>query len=499
MSPSMKKLVFGILAAGLVAAAPVGAGAQEAAPAPKPAAKAPAAPKAAPRATAADLDEAYKREFAFLEAERNSLQARIKKLAAEQAEKVAAAKAEIERLQNQALGTSTQADRLLGTMADAERKVESAEEGASVLASVLAQAATRLEKANVKLPEAKEGDQAAQLVQVGAVFDNAIRLLGEYGQVRKEPGEFFGADGTKQKGTIVQIGRVASFGVSDQHAGPLAPAGDGQLKVWKSPIGAEAARAVASGTWADPLPLFIYENLDANVEEQKGKTILQTIRAGGVIGWVLVFMAGFVVLLFLGRVFILARAAGNTEKLVDTLEPLVESGKVDEGLDIARHVRSAPGRVLLVVLKNIRRPREQLDDATSEALLREESKLDRFGSAILVCAAVGPLLGLLGTVTGMISTFDVITEFGTGNPKLLSGGISEALITTEFGLIVAIPALLLGNLMNGWASRIKDDMEKGALRLGNVANGIKVRELQQAVAQGRRTGSQPTTEAAIAS
>jgi len=68
----------------------------------------------------------------------------------------------------------------------------------------------------------------------------------------------------------------------------------------------------------------------------------------------------------------------------------------------------------------------------------------------------------------MIATFDVITEFGTGDPKMLSGGISEALVTTELGLIVAIPAVLLGNLLSGWAERIKNDMELGALHLINL-------------------------------
>ncbi|HHB94297.1 MAG TPA: MotA/TolQ/ExbB proton channel family protein, partial [Campylobacterales bacterium] len=79
-----------------------------------------------------------------------------------------------------------------------------------------------------------------------------------------------------------------------------------------------------------------------------------------------------------------------------------------------------------------------------------------------------PLLGLLGTVTGMIATFDMITEYGTGDPKMLSGGISEALITTMFGLIVAIPLLLIGNLISGWAQNIKDSMEQSALHIVNI-------------------------------
>jgi biopolymer transport protein ExbB len=105
--------------------------------------------------------------------------------------------------------------------------------------------------------------------------------------------------------------------------------------------------------------------------------------------------------------------------------------------------------------------------------MHESTRLDRFSSAIMVIAAVSPLLGLLGTVTGMIATFDIITEFGTGDPKLLSGGISIALVTTELGLIVAIPMLLLGNMLSAWAEKIKDGMEHSALHLINEYNKQK--------------------------
>jgi biopolymer transport protein ExbB len=68
----------------------------------------------------------------------------------------------------------------------------------------------------------------------------------------------------------------------------------------------------------------------------------------------------------------------------------------------------------------------------------------------------------------MISTFDIITEFGTGDPKLLSSGISEALLTTKFGLIVAIPLLLVGNLLSTWGRRIKNELEQTALHMINT-------------------------------
>jgi biopolymer transport protein ExbB len=118
-------------------------------------------------------------------------------------------------------------------------------------------------------------------------------------------------------------------------------------------------------------------------------------------------------------------------------------------------------------VENLDSARQQLEDRISESMLQESARLSRFSAAILVVAAVAPLLGLLGTVTGMISTFDIITEHGTGDPKLLSGGISEALITTELGLIVAIPTLLIGTLLNGWGRNLEGGLEQSTLRLLN--------------------------------
>ena len=122
---------------------------------------------------------------------------------------------------------------------------------------------------------------------------------------------------------------------------------------------------------------------------------------------------------------------------------------------------------MAATIRNLEKDREHIEDIISESVLHESSQLDRFGSFILVIAAISPLLGLLGTVTGMISTFDIITEFGTGDPKMLSSGISEALITTKFGLVVAIPLLVLGNVLSSWSEKIKDTMEQSALHIIN--------------------------------
>ena len=110
-----------------------------------------------------------------------------------------------------------------------------------------------------------------------------------------------------------------------------------------------------------------------------------------------------------------------------------------------------------------------MEDIVSEAVLHETPQIERFSAATTVCAAVAPLLGLLGTVTGMIATFSIITDHGTGDPKLLSGGISEALVTTELGLIVAIPTLLLGSLLSARGQVILQRMERAALEIMNIA------------------------------
>jgi biopolymer transport protein ExbB len=129
--------------------------------------------------------------------------------------------------------------------------------------------------------------------------------------------------------------------------------------------------------------------------------------------------------------------------------------------------KSGQKNLLLKVLNFNGKDKGALNDIIDEGMIHEHKVIDRFGTMILVFAAVAPLMGLLGTVTGMISTFDIITEHGTGDPKLLSHGISEALITTELGLLVAIPALLFGNILSGWGKDLKMTLDKVILKVVN--------------------------------
>jgi biopolymer transport protein ExbB len=439
------------------------------------------------QAQSTELDTAYKREFAFLEAERNTLKSRIEQIEREEAEKVKQARAEISQLQGRATGLTIEADRLQDGLSDIERESAAQAETSDVLASTLQQAELALSKGGLKLPSVPENPTAEQrMAQLDFAFENSVALLGKYSTVREEQGEFFGTEGKKYTGKVVRVGQIAAYGIADGAAGALAPAGEDRLKVWPVGDSSGSARAVAGGQQPKQFGMFLFESLDKEVEKPREKTLDDLMKAGGPIGWVIVVLGIVAALMSIARVILLARAAGNTERLVNQIAPLLKKKQLDAALAEVKKSATPAGRVLSVTLKNLERPREQLEDMVAEAVMREQPTLDRFGATILIAAAVGPLLGLLGTVTGMISTFDVITEFGNGNPKLLAGGISEALVTTEFGLLVAIPMLLIGNMLSGWAQRIKDDIDGAALRVSNIASGNDVRDL---------TGERPSLDA----
>jgi biopolymer transport protein ExbB len=230
----------------------------------------------------------------------------------------------------------------------------------------------------------------------------------------------------------------------------------------------ETAQALAAGRAPATLDVFLFESADRAIEEQAGKTLLGVINSGGSIAWIIVAMGTLAGILIVLRAFFLRNASASTGRVEGEVGALVREARLEDALQACKRLKGSTARVVASAVRNLDRDRKHIEDIVSEQILHESAHLNRFGSFIIVIAAVAPLLGLLGTVTGMISTFDVITEFGTGDPKLLSSGISIALVTTEVGLAVAIPALIFGNLLSGWAESIKDDMEKAALHVMNL-------------------------------
>lgn len=123
------------------------------------------------------------------------------------------------------------------------------------------------------------------------------------------------------------------------------------------------------------------------------------------------------------------------------------------------------GRVLRAYHDDPRADVETLERRLDDAITRQSGRLERGHWVVKVVSVVAPLMGLLGTVTGMIQTFQAITLFGTGDPKLMAGGISEALVTTMLGLVVAIPLVLLHSGINNLARRVADVLYEQATGL----------------------------------
>lgn len=173
--------------------------------------------------------------------------------------------------------------------------------------------------------------------------------------------------------------------------------------------------------------------------------VKERLQQGGSIGYLILILGAIGVLLVIQRAFglfltrrrVQRHMKGGKKKTKNPLWRLedIVARKDEEGID----------NVLL-----------RLD----EQLAEESSMLNRGLPTVAVLAAVSPLLGLLGTVTGMIETFQSITLFGTGDPKLMSGGISQALITTQLGLAVAIPLVLFHSLLTGRANRLTESLGK---------------------------------------
>ncbi len=415
-----------------------------------------------------DIEQAYAKEFAFLKAQKNMLQKRLNEVTSSNKTKIAQAKNEIENLQVKVLARESKSQLLSENLFKSQQSLELIHDDTSLIEAVVAQGVSSLSPYNINV----EVDKQNYPKTLNEIFTKTLALTKELSSVRVEDGSFYLKDGSLQKAKLVKIGNIATYGVSPKVSGALVPAGDNKLKIWGDEASSSVAAALANHSKVDTLSIFIYENANNEISDKEEKTILSVIDSAGIIGWVIVVL-GLVGLIFLLlRIIFLQSSSGAKTLPKDTLNSLVNDG-VEKTLEFLKSKKGSNARILKATVRNIDGEREHIEDIISEALIHEGTRLDKLSSTILIIAAVAPLLGLLGTVTGMIATFDIITEFGTGDPKLLSGGISIALVTTELGLIVAIPLLLAGNLLNSWSESIKDSMEHSALHIVNEYNKQK--------------------------
>ncbi|MEL0072110.1 MAG: MotA/TolQ/ExbB proton channel family protein, partial [Rhodobiaceae bacterium] len=172
-------------------------------------------------------------------------------------------------------------------------------------------------------------------------------------------------------------------------------------------------------------------------------TLFERINQGGLVGYIIIALGLFGVAVALERITRLTLTSRQVRKQL-------KSGQANGDTPL--------GRVWAAYQSNSSADVETLDDA----ILREMPALEKYLALLKLLSGVAPLMGLLGTVTGMILTFQAITLFGTGDPKLMAGGISQALITTVLGLVVAIPILLLHSVASARSREIVQILEEQA-------------------------------------
>ena len=189
----------------------------------------------------------------------------------------------------------------------------------------------------------------------------------------------------------------------------------------------------------------------------------ELVRAGGPFMAPIILCSIAAVGILLERLWTLQRKRVLPEDLIKKLSSFSEGGQVTPKIIEALEKNSPLGRVLAAALANRDRGREIMMERVQDTGRHVVHELERFLNTLGTIASISPLLGLLGTVTGIIRAFNAVMLGGMGDPRLLAGGISEALITTAGGLAVAIPSFIAYRYLRGKVERIVIDMEKIAV------------------------------------
>ena len=270
------------------------------------------------------------------------------------------------------------------------------------------------------------------------------------GEVKRFRGEVVNLDGSLRETEILRVGPFTALadGQFVRYAGnnryadlgrqPPARFGDAADSLLDAD-GGELVAAPVDPTRGAILNLFL-----------QMPTLIERVNQGSWVGYIIIALGGFGLLLAFERIFRLSLTRRAVRKQLKSGEP-----KGNTPL----------ARIWAVYEENKETDVETLELKLDDAILKEMPSLEKNLALLKLLSGVAPLLGLLGTVTGMILTFQAITLFGTGDPKLMAGGISQALVTTVLGLVVAIPILLLHSVAATRSREIVQILEEQATGL----------------------------------
>lgn len=311
------------------------------------------------------------------------------------------------------------------------------------------------------LPTTEEGTPAERLPRRLAEVLASVERRGALRLVADDT--WFGRDGAAQHGAVLYLGEVAALGW-----GPT------PVILLPTPEGLQQVAAVAPlrvRTAAGEHIRAVLHDPDAVADPEAWvePTWQVTMDRGGPLMWVLLALGCIALLIAVERTLMIAWIATRWRAALGRIEALAhaEPAARERGLAAERSWIAAP---LVVVARQSAHDledahgRAEIEERATQAVIVARERLFRRLSLLSLAAGVAPLAGLLGTVNGMITTFSVVTTKGTSDAQLLAGGISEALLTTQFGLTIAIPALIGHALLSRAARRVLVAIEQAVLR-----------------------------------
>lgn len=192
---------------------------------------------------------------------------------------------------------------------------------------------------------------------------------------------------------------------------------------------------------------------------------------GGPVMWPILICSIVALAIFLERILSLRRHKVIPKDLADTVDELVGQKKFSEAHTLCKQNKSSFSKIVLTALRHEGKQRDLIKENVEESGKKESLQLGKNIHALATIAHISPLLGLLGTVLGMLQVFAVITEKGVGNAQSLAGGISQALITTVAGLIVAIPTVVAYRYLGARVKTFVAEIEEYSLKIVDELTG----------------------------
>ena len=302
------------------------------------------------------------------------------------------------------------------------------------------QSAVRALQSASKNPDLSPEEFAdAQVALLDASIDRLESLIGG----KKFTSDALAPSGVLEYGEVILMGPFAVFASSDTASAGLAQLQLGSPKPTVVDLGAERTAVIRqlsdAGKGEFPVDPTMGNALKIAATQDN---LIEHMKKGGPVMLPIVGLGLAAVLIALMKWLQLSSIKLATPADLQLILSQIRTDNAPKALKHIDTMKGYVGDVLKSAVENRHEKKEYLEEIMYEKMLSAKPALERWIPLIALTAATAPLLGLLGTVTGMINTFNMITVFGTGDPRMLSGGISEALITTKFGLVVAVPALI---------------------------------------------------------